>query len=120
MILKKLILENTGPIHNINHSFEAKDNVIKPLVLVGRNGSGKSIAISFIINSIIAGKQVIFDDVEVEKGKVYKLRSSNYIRNGEDFYHGKIELLGSFYCSEFQLNLTRKEFEEKLKYTPLH
>ncbi|MDQ3749866.1 MAG: AAA family ATPase [Acidobacteriota bacterium] len=44
MYLKKIILENVGPIENfeITPEFSVEGNP-KPIIIVGENGSGKSI-----------------------------------------------------------------------------
>jgi predicted ATP-binding protein involved in virulence len=119
-MIKRIILENTGPIELFDYEFSDFNNRKKPLILVGENGSGKSIALSFIVNSLLSAKQVIYDNVEIEKGKVYKIRSSGYIRNNTNFYFGKILFENGFECVEFQLDRTKQEFENSLKYTPVH
>ncbi|MCB1193566.1 MAG: AAA family ATPase [Leptospiraceae bacterium] len=119
-MIKKIILENTGPIELLNYKFSQFNGENKPLILVGENGSGKSIALSFIVNSLISAKQNIFDDTEVEKGKVYKLRSPGYIKNDQHFYYSKIEFSNDIHCVEIQLDMTKKEYEEFFKHTPNH
>ncbi len=51
MYLKKIILENVGPIENLEFmpQFSGEGNP-KPIIVVGENGSGKSIFLSHIVN----------------------------------------------------------------------
>ena len=51
----------------------------KPLIIVGKNGTGKTIILSHIVNAALVAKQSIYDDCETEKGKVYKIRAPYYI-----------------------------------------
>lgn len=119
-MIKKILLENTGPIELLNYEFSVFNNRKKPLILVGENGSGKSIALSFVVNSLLIAKQQIYDNIEVEKGKVYKIRSTGYIRNNTNFYFSKILFENGFECVEFHLDRTKQDFENSLKYTPVH
>ena len=84
MYLKRLILQNTGPIGDVKYDLPfAGNGDPKPLVLVGPNGSGKSIVLSFVANALLATHVTLYENSEVEKGKVYKLRSPGYIRSGQ-------------------------------------
>ena len=76
MYLRSIQLNNTGPIKELVLTMPFEGDLPKPLVLVGRNGSGKSTFISFIVNALLGLKQQIYEDAEIEQGKVYRLRSS--------------------------------------------
>jgi len=80
----------------------------KPLLLVGRNGSGKSTVISFVVNALVALKQQIYEDVEVDKGKVYRIRSPLGIHGDAQFYFAKIEFEKGVSLIEWQLNNARE------------
>ncbi len=113
MYIKNIILENCGPIKELNYSFPFdNDGNPKPVVIVGQNGSGKSIFLSHVVNSLINAKQFIFEDSEVEKGKVYKHRTSNYIKVNEQYYFVKIEFESNIETVEWQLHIPRSEFEK--------
>jgi len=120
MYLKNLTLSNVASIDllKIELPFNESDNP-KPLILVGENGAGKSIVLSFIVNALMSAKQTIYGSSEVEEGKVYKFRSPSYIRSGEHYYFGKLLFEEKFECIEWQLDTTRKKFEENYKFTPL-
>ena len=94
MYLKKLTLENVGPIAQLNIEPSFENDCPKPLVFVGANGSGKSIALSFITNFLLHLQQQLFENTEVEKGKVFKLRSPIYIGSAAKYYYGSVT------CSE--------------------
>lgn len=119
MYAKKLALENVGPISNAEFDFPFDDaGNPKPVVLVGQNGSGKSIALSFVVNAFLSARQEVFEDKEVEEGKVYKYRSPAYVRAGQHYYFGQVMLEQGFEVTEWQLDATRKEFEQLHQFTP--
>jgi len=90
--IKSVLLENYGPCINVKYDFRFDENGNPiPLVLIGKNGSGKSIFLSHIVNTLITAKQLIYENCEVEKGKVYKLRSASYISSGSLYSKSKVE-----------------------------
>lgn len=119
MLFKKVVIEGVGPISNLEFEFPRDNQKPMPLVIVGENGSGKSILLSHLVNSLISGKQSVYDDVEVEKGKVFKYRSPTYIKSGEHYSYSSVEFDSGEKVQEWQLVLSKSEFEDKLKYTPL-
>lgn len=97
MYFKNITLINVGPIENINYEFSFNnDDNPKPLILVGTNGSGKRIFLSHLLNPLMVAQQVTFDNAEVKEGKVYKLRSAQYIRNGSTFSYAKVNFVSDF------------------------
>ena len=119
MLFKRIEIDNIGPISKIDITFPKNDEIPKPLVVVGENGSGKSIFLSHLVNTLIVGKQEVFEDVEVEKGKVFKYRSPNYVKSGDFFSFSNIEFESGEKVQEWQLLYSKKEFEENLGYTPI-
>ena len=120
MYIQRIQLENVGPIEQLDYAFlYAEDGNPKPVVVVGQNGSGKSILLSFIVNTLISGKQIFYEDCEVEKGKVYKIRSQDYIKTNRDYYFSKVEFESDFECFEWQLKGSRKRYEEHFGHTPI-
>ncbi|KGF71366.1 hypothetical protein DO97_21645 [Neosynechococcus sphagnicola sy1] len=118
MLFKKLEIDNTGPISGLNIEFPKAEVSPKPLVVVGENGSGKSILLSHLVNALVVGKQQVYEDVEIEKGKVFKYRSPSYIKSGESYSFSNVEFESGEKVQEWQLALSRTDFEEKLGYTP--
>ena len=114
MYFKHISLRNVGPIEKINYDFPfTNDENPKPLILVGTNGSGKSILLSYLLNALMAAQQVAIDDAEVEEGKVYKLRSPQYIRNGSTYCYARVNFGPDFSCYEWQLACSREDYVEK-------
>lgn len=62
MYLKSIRLQKTGPIENLSFELPFDGERPKPVVLVGPNGSGKSTVLSFIVNTLVAVKQNVFED----------------------------------------------------------
>jgi predicted ATPase len=113
MYLKKIEIENTGPIDHLSVELAETDgDSIKPLVIVGENGTGKTILLSYLVNTLITAKQAAFDDTEVEHGKVYKYRSAQYIRAGTHYSYGRVEFCDEHYVEEWQLDTQKLRFEE--------
>lgn len=117
MYLRSIVLKNTGPIKEFGLNLPFKADFPKPLLLVGRNGSGKSTVISFVVNALVGLRQQVYEDVEVEKGKVYRVRSSLGIHGRENFYFARLNFDKSVSLIEWQLNKPKQKFtpEEDLQ-----
>ncbi len=109
MYLKRIHLENVGPIAKLDYNmpFDATGNP-KPLVLVGPNGSGKSIVLSFVVNSLLAAHQEIYENSEVQRGKVYKYRAPEYLRSGSKYYFANLHFEEAIEVAEWQLAGTKQ------------
>src|SRR5439155_14256364 len=121
MYLKNLLLENVGPIRELDYElpFDSDGNP-KPVIIVGTNGSGKSIVLSHIVNTLLSAQQAVFANAEVESGKVYKYRSPSYIHSGKQYYFAKLQFESEIESLEWQLPLTRGDFENQFNFTPNH
>ncbi len=118
MYLKKIEIENTGPIDCLSVEFAATDaGSLKPLVIVGENGTGKTILMSYLVNTLITAKQAAFDDTEVEHGRVYKYRSPQYIKAGKHYSYGRVEFGDGYYVEEWQLDMQKSRFEEAYSFS---
>ena len=81
-------------------------------MLVGENGSGKSILLSHIVNGLIAAKEVVYPDTpEVEPGKVYKLRSSSYIKSESEYYFARVDFEEGLFVTEMRSQKLKQEYE---------
>jgi hypothetical protein len=66
MYLRECMLENVGPLEFIDLSlpFDEKGNP-KPVVLVGRNGPGKRILLSHVVDALIEFAKTAYQDILV-------------------------------------------------------
>ena len=53
MYTTRIRVSNYGPIDQLDINFPYSDDTPKPVVLVGQNGSGKSILLSHIVNGLL-------------------------------------------------------------------
>src|SRR5690625_6496000 len=93
MYTKNLKFQNYGPISNlyVTPNFRENGNP-KPIVFIGKNGSGKTLLLGNILDGLIELKRQKFNDLlEVEQNKYLKVGKKNYIKNREDY--SKIEIL---------------------------
>ena len=101
MYAKRIQIDNYGPIDHLEITFPFEGVLPKPVVLVGENGSGKSILLSHIVNGLLAAQSNIYpENPEVEAGKVYKLRSPFYIKSGREFYFSRVEFEDNLFMEE--------------------
>jgi len=111
MYLQRLELVNCGPIENANIECKfGNDGAPKPIIFVGTNGSGKSIATSHIVSALIAAQGSVFEDSDVEEGKIFKLRSPAYVRHGAEYSTATVHLSGGFSVFEVQLQKMKSQF----------
>ena len=84
MYLKNIHIENYGPIERLQYSckFDENGNPL-PVVLIGRNGCGKTLVLSNIIHSLIEMKRKHYDNLpEVKENNYYRVGSLSYIKEG--------------------------------------
>ncbi len=113
MYLQRIELVNTGPIENLNITFRfGDDGSPKPIIFVGKNGSGKSVATAHVVSALIAAHGTVYEDSDVEKGKVYKLRSPTYIRHGAEYSTAEVHFSNDFSVYEAQLAMPKSSFTE--------
>lgn len=87
MYLNKLELKNYGPIEElkINAKFN-DDGSPNPIILMGKNGSGKTLSISHILQALLTYKNIEYSDIpEKEASQLYKIQSASYINNGKQY-----------------------------------
>ena len=111
MYAKRVQIHNYGPIGHVDITFPFIDELPKPIVLVGENGSGKSILLSHIVNGLLEAQQVTYPETpEVETGKVYKLRSSAYIKSGSEYYFGRVDFEDDLFSGEIRSRRKKQEY----------
>lgn len=111
MYARRIQITNYGPIEqlDIEFPFDEQDRP-KPVVLVGENGSGKSILLSHIVNGLVDAKGFAYDESpEIESGQVYKVRSPRYIKIGCDYYFARFDFGSELFTSELRLRKSKDE-----------
>ncbi|MDE0463349.1 MAG: AAA family ATPase [Caldilineaceae bacterium] len=111
MYAKRIRLINYGPIDQLDIAFPLNGTTPKPVLFVGENGSGKSILLSHLVNGMLAAQGVAFPEVpEVQEGKVYKLRSSSYIKSEGDFYFARVDFEDDLHIGELRLRRGKQNY----------
>lgn len=84
MYIKKLEFKNYGPVDSfILEPRFRKDGSPIPIVLMGKNGSGKTLIEAHILQAILNFKSELYNDIpEKDKSQLYKIQSTSYIKNG--------------------------------------
>ena len=112
MYVTRIQIANYGPIEQLDITLPIDDDGPKPVVLVGENGSGKSTLLSHIVNSLMLAQQSAYPDTPgVEVGKVYKLRSPQYVALGREFSFARVDFVGQLSFSELQLNRRKQDYD---------
>jgi energy-coupling factor transporter ATP-binding protein EcfA2 len=119
MYLESIALQNVGPIKDFDLALPFVDGLPKPVVLVGPNGSGKTTVLSFIVNALVAFKQQVFEESEVEQNKVYRVRGALFLRGGESYYHAKLQFAQGLSLEEWVIDRPRKRFEAEVSPLPI-
>lgn len=84
MYIEEIDIENYGCIEKFNYKFKrnASNNPVS-LVIVGKNGTGKTLLISNLIDALVELKRKIYTNgiMEVNDKNYYKVGSLQYIKN---------------------------------------
>lgn len=92
MYIKNIKFKNYGTISNLD--IEPKfndDGSPQPIVFIGKNGSGKTLLLGNILDSLIELKRQKFNDLlEVGLNKYFKVGKKDYIKYGEDYSNVRI------------------------------
>ena len=112
MYANRVQIINYGPISQLDIAFPFDGDFPKPVVLVGQNGSGKSILLSHIVNGLTSAKDIAFPETpEVEVGKVFKVRSPLYIRPGSEWYFAKVDYENTLSMGEITARSLKRELQ---------
>ena len=113
MYAKQIQVINYGPIDNLNIIFPFNNATPLPVVVVGENGTGKSILLSHVVNGLIMAKDLAYpESPEVETEHAYKYRSSTYIKTGCDFYFARVDYENDLFTDELVLSRPRQEYSQ--------
>ena len=115
MYVERIQLINYGPIDRLDISFPFNGDSPKPLLLVGANGSGKSIFLSHIANGLLVAQGIAFpESPEVEEGKVYKIRTTSYIKMKKELYFAKVNYEKNLFLEELHIRQPNHDHAEPL------
>lgn len=106
MYLKNIYIENYGPIEKLQYSckFDDKGNP-QPLVIIGRNGCGKTLLLSNIIHGLIEMKRKNYNTImEVEKDNFYRVGSMSYIKEGALYAYINLEYSNGMSYTDIMTN----------------
>lgn len=112
MYAKRIQIRNYGPIDDVDIAFPFADGdeKPKPVLLVGENGSGKSILLSHIVDGLMVAQGFIYpENSEVEQGKLYKFLAPSYIKSGKEYYWKQMNFEKELYYRELLLNQKKTE-----------
>lgn len=115
MYVKRVRVVNYGPIEQLDIEFPFEGDKPKPVVLVGENGSGKSIVLSHIVNGLVGAKDAAFPSTpEVAGDTAYKIRSGSYIKSGNEFYYSRVDLEEDYFIEEIRSVRPKREYPDLL------
>ena len=113
MYTKRVQIINYGPISHLDIELPFAGENPKPVVLVGENGSGKSIFLSHIVNGLVSAKDLAYPETpEVDIGKVFKLRHPDYIRVGSDWCFGNVEFDDGLFTRELTCRRIKRDYSQ--------
>lgn len=116
MFLKNFSIINYGPIDNITYEFkfDEKGNPI-PLILIGKNGCGKTLIFSNFIDMLVEVKRKLYSNgiLEVTDSNYYKVGTHNYIKSQENTSYVKIEY-GTFLTNIIYTDVMSKKPEQAI------
>ena len=112
MYTKKVQILNYGPIGHLDISFPFEDDTPKPVVFVGKNGTGKSILLSHIVNGLAYAQSVAYPRTpEVDTDRVFKIRSGNYIKSGSECYFGRVDFEEGLFSGEVVSRRLKRDYD---------
>jgi Cdc6-like AAA superfamily ATPase len=87
MYIKKIRFENYGPVTHLDITPQFDENgKPKPIVFIGKNGSGKTLLLGNLLDGLIELKRQKYTSlIEVEDHKYLKVGKKDYIKNSTDY-----------------------------------
>ena len=116
MYLESLHYKNIGPISDLNIQFRKNEkDVPVPLVVVGKNGSGKSILLSNIVDAFYELASKAYDNATETSGnghQFYKIISPDQIQIGQNYLIANIYMQQSNTRFEYLFKSGKLSFDE--------
>lgn len=94
MKIKRIHVENYGCISCFDYTFfKSQEEINRPLVLIGKNGSGKTLLLSTIIDSLVELKRFFYPDTlqEVNGEKYFSIERNTLIQSGKEVCYCYVE-----------------------------
>lgn len=115
--LKSIKIENYGAIENFQYKCQFTENGDPlPIVLVGKNGSGKTLLLSNILHSLIEFKRQIYTEIpEVDGNNYYRVGSKDYIKENKEFSYVNLDYTGNLSFTSTAVRNTSNFDFNKLK-----
>lgn len=121
MYIKKIIIENYGPIGHLDITPKFDENgKPKPIVFIGKNGSGKTLLLGNLLDGLIELKRLKYSSlVEVKDKKYLKVGKKDYIKDSEDYSHINIifendQQLATY--TDLMINISHDNFISKYSF----
>lgn len=113
MYVNRIQLINYGPVEHLDITLPFDGERPKPVLLVGKNGSGKSIVVSHIVNAMVNALDTVFpESSELDAGKAYKIRSNAYISPRAEYYFARVDFESGLYIREMRLRNSKSSYAE--------
>ena len=90
MYLEDINIRNIGPVDSFNYKFKFKDNKPLPVVIIGKNGKGKTILTSYIGDFFIEIAKMAYDNVVENPGAYFRVVGGTNVRNGVSYGYSVI------------------------------
>ena len=93
MYFKSIEIKNYGCIADFKYNFRFNENGNPvPCVLIGENGTGKTLVVTNLVDTLIEAKRKVYGSSlnETTENKYYKIGSKNYIKYGQDYSRVKV------------------------------
>lgn len=93
MYLKKVCIENIGSIEQLNMEMAFNNDNPNPTIIVGENGTGKSIFQSYIADSLIELAKMHYKNIVKKEGAYFRLTGSINQRPGSKYGISLVEFI---------------------------
>lgn len=109
MYIKEIKFKDYGPISqlDITPQFDQNGNP-KPIVIIGKNGSGKTLLLGNLLDSLIELKRQKYNSLqEVPDNSLLKIGKKDYIKNSEDYSFINIKFEDNQFSADYVDLMTR-------------